>query len=43
MNTYKINLKFYLEDGQDIAPEMWFRVLGACMDDSVGEETGVRR
>ena len=26
MNVYRIQIKFYLESGQDIAPETWFRV-----------------
>ena len=26
MNAYRIQIKFYLESGQDVAPETWFRV-----------------
>ena len=26
MNVYRIQIKFYLESGQDVAPDTWFRV-----------------
>ncbi len=37
MNAYRIQIKFYLERGQDVAPETWFRVFNTWIPETRDE------
>lgn len=37
MDLHKINVKFYLQDGQDIEPEAWFRTFSTWIPDTPDE------
>lgn len=37
MNAYRIQIKFYLESGQDVAPETWFRVFNTWIPETTDE------
>ncbi|MDE2890035.1 MAG: hypothetical protein OXR72_17685 [Gemmatimonadota bacterium] len=37
MNAYRIQIKFYLEIGEDVAPETWFRVFNTWIPETTDE------
>ncbi|MDE2999582.1 MAG: hypothetical protein OXU79_10950 [Gemmatimonadota bacterium] len=37
MNAYRIQIKFYLESGEDVAPETWFRVFNTWIPETTDE------
>ena len=37
MNAYRIQIKFYLECGQDVAPDTWFRVFNTWIPETTDE------
>jgi hypothetical protein len=37
MNAFRIQIKFYLETGQDVAPETWFRVFNTWIPETRDE------
>lgn len=37
MNAYRIQIKFYLESGQDVAPDTWFRVFNTWIPETTDE------
>jgi hypothetical protein len=38
MNTHKVSVKLYLDKGQDVAPETWFRIFNAWISNHQGTD-----